>query len=339
MADKELKTKNHLSPALGSDWSILDIKLITSTDVREMVNMEKAVELMKDAFSSFAMGNCYIPQRYISSFNDISVDIFFKPVYCKELGRICMKMLTQKIANFERSRPTILGIVMLFDAETRETLAIIDGTYLTALRTGAASGIATKYLARTDAETVAVFGCGAQGRTQLEAVCAVRPVKMAMVFDIDPVASEQFKSELSQKLGIEIVIETDKNALKEADIICTATNSESPLFGKEDIKDGVHINAIGSYKPNMQEIDPEILKNSKIYVDSSKAVLSESGDFIKPISDRLITSDCIHAEIGDLIIGKKTGRQSPDEITVFKSVGLAVQDLYIANEVHHNSMM
>jgi len=151
-------------------------------------------------------------------------------------------------------------------------------------------------------------------------------------------ACQQLKCELNDKLGIQIEIGGDKKLLKEADIICTATNSEAPLFNREDIKTGVHINAIGSYKPNMQEIDPAILKSSKIFVDSSEAVLSESGDLIKPIKEKLIPLNCIHAEIGDLINSNAIGRESAEEVTVFKSVGLAVQDLYVANEVNNKSL-
>ena len=338
MDDKGVKTKDIISSHGLFDKSVQNLKLISDADVKRMVTMKTAVGLMKEAFSSFSRGGCYLPQRYVSSFPGISIDIFFKPVYCSELGQICMKVLTQKNAHFERNRPTILGIVLLFDSETRGILALIDGTYLTALRTGAASGIATRYLAQEGAETVAIFGCGAQGRTQLEAMCAVRPVKRAMVFDLDPIACEQLKAELCPKLGIKIDIETDTKVLKEADIICTATNSESPLFSKDDIKQGVHINAIGSYKPHMQEIDPAILKSSKIFVDSSGAVLAESGDLIKPVAEGILSVQSIHAEIGNLIDGKATGRQSAEETTVFKSVGLAVQDLYVANEVYKMSL-
>ena len=337
MNHKGSTSKINLSSQEISDKYIYGIKLISNRDVREWVDMKKAIGLMEKAFTSFAKGRSFVPQRSISSFPDIFIDLFYKPVFCKDLGRICIKLLTQKNARFERDRPTILGIVLLIDAETRDILAIIDGAYLTALRTGAASGIATKYLAREDASTVAIFGCGAQGRTQLEAMCAVRPVERAFVFDKDPVASKQLKAELEAVLGIDIEIKTDTGTLKDADIICTATNAESPLFSLKELGDGVHINAIGSYKPHMQEIDPEILKNSKIFVDSKEAVLAESGDLLKPIQEKLIPQNCIHAGIGNLFTGEATGRQGVEEITVFKSVGLAVQDLYVANEVYIQS--
>ena len=210
---------------------------------------------------------------------------------------------------------------------------MMDGAYITALRTGAAGGIATKLFAREDAETVAVFGCGAQGITQLEAVCNVRPIKQALLYDLNIDAANKVKTEMEGKLNISIRVEKNLKNLKQADIICTATNSEKPLFSQKNISKGVHINAIGSYKPDMQELDPLIIKEGKLFVDSRESVLKESGDLIKPIAEHIFTGSVIEAEIGELINEKTVGRHTDNEITIFKSVGLGVQDLFVANAI------
>jgi ornithine cyclodeaminase/alanine dehydrogenase-like protein (mu-crystallin family) len=327
-----------MSTAAFPDNFFHKVKLLTAKDIKGLISMEEAISLMGKAFASYSSGKSHVPQRYISDFPGLSMDIFFKPVYCDGLGRIASKILTQKQENTRPDVPTIQGVVLLFDSSTGEILSLIDGTYFTALRTGAASGIATKLLAREDAETVALFGCGAQGRTQLEAVCNVRPIKRALLYDTNPSASLKLHNYMKKELNIRIDIESDLKKLKQADIICTATHSQEPLFRIGEISRGVHINAIGSFKPQMQEIDPEVIKTCSLYVDSRKAVLRESGDLIKPIKNGTITSDFINAEIGDLVNNSVTGRRHEDEITLFKSVGIAVQDLFVANAVYNKSL-
>jgi len=272
-----------------------------------------------------------MPQRYISSINKL--DLFLKPAYNEKLGRIAVKIITQKKGGNLHGIPSILGVVLLLDLKTGAVLSMMDGAYITALRTGAAGGIATKLLARENAETAAVFGCGKQGETQLEAVCNVRPIKRAFIYDHNIDAAIKLKTEMEEKLNISIHIEKNLENLKQVDIICTATNSENPLFSQKDISKGVHINAIGSYKPNMQELDPLIIKAGKLFVDSRQSVLKESGDLIKPIDEHIFTDRIIVAEIGELINEKTVGRQTDNEITIFKSVGLGVQDLFVANAI------
>lgn len=314
-----------------SDQIFQDIKLLTSTDIRSLISMEEAIIAMEKAFASFSDGTSRVPQRYVSGIKNL--DLFFKPAYNEELGRIAVKIITQKKDGNLEGIPAILGVVLLLDIKTGAILAMMDGAYITSLRTGAAGGIATKLLSRENAETVAVFGCGAQGKTLLEAVCNVRPVKRALLYDLNTDASNKVKTEMERKLNISIQVVKNLELLKQADIICTATNSEKPLFSQKDISKSVHINAIGSYKPNMQEIDPKIIKSGKLFVDSRESVLKESGDLIKPISEHIFTDAVIEAEIGELINKKVGGRHDNNEITIFKSVGLGVQDLFIANAI------
>lgn len=313
-----------------------NIKLLSSEDIERLISMKEAISATQRAFASYSAGASLVPQRYISNVQGAGIDLFFKPAYNNELGRMALKILTQKTDGAQQGIPSILGVVLLLDLSSGAVISMMDGAYLTALRTGAASGIATKLLSRELAETVAIFGCGEQGKTQLEAVCNVRTVKKVLLFDKNIEAATKFKYSMEEKLCISINVEKDLQNLKMADIICTATNAEKPLFSYHDISAGVHINAIGSYKPNMQEIDPDIIRSSVLFVDSKESVLKESGDLIKPLSKRLFSADIIKAEIGDLINNKVKGRQSDKEITIFKSVGLGVQDLYVANTVYEN---
>ena len=300
--------------------------------------MEEAIDAMRIAFSSLSEGKSNVPQRYVTTMAGGKLNLLLKPASVDELNRGAIKVLTQKEVGAVRGIPAIVGIVLVLDMVTGEILSIMDGEYLTALRTGAASGLATKHLARKDSETVAIFGCGAQGKTQLEAATSVRNITKAWVFDRKEEAARTFIAEMGPKLNIEIELADSVSCLKGCDIICTATNSEYPLFKRKDLKEGVHINAIGSFKPNMQEIDPLVLKDAKIFVDQKGPCLAESGDLIKPLKEGLFTERHILGEIGELILDRIEGRTKKNEITVFKSVGVAIQDFVVANSIYEKAL-
>ena len=314
-----------------SDQIFQDIKMLNTEEIKSLISMKEAIIAMELAFASFSDGSSKVPHRHVSGIN--SLDLFLKPAYNEKLGRVAVKIITQKKDVTLQGVPAILGVVLLLDLKTGAILSMMDGAYITALRTGAAGGIATKLLACKDAETVAVFGCGVQGKTLLEATCAVRPIKQALLYDLNTDAANTVKTEMEEKLNIYIRVEKNLEHLKLADIICTATNSEKPLFSQKDISKGVHINAIGSYKPNMQELDPLIIKEGKLIVDSRQSVLKESGDLIKPIAEHIFTDSVVEAEIGELINNKASDMHDNNEISIFKSVGLGVQDLFVANAI------
>lgn len=232
----------------------------------------------------------------------------------------------------------ILGMVMLINTKTGEILSLCDGEYITALRTGAASGLASKYLARKDSRKLAVFGCGAQGLTQIEAVTRVRGISKIYVYDKFKEAAEKLISRARPEIASLIEFTSDLGKLKNVDIICTATGSKKALFSLKDLKPGVHINAIGSYKPNMQEISSDIIVTSKVFVDELKSCLVETGDLIKPIEKGIYSREQIAGEIGQLCLNYITGRESDDQITVFKSVGNAIQDFFISNAAYEKSL-
>jgi len=314
------------------------LRLIKRSEMAKYFTMLEAIDSMAHAFACLSSGQCFVPKRYITSIGDESLTFLLKPAFIKNHDKSSIKILTQKSSNSFPDIPTILGVVLLIDNVTGEILSIMDGEFITALRTGAASGLATKYFSREDSRNLAIFGCGSQGRTQLSAVTAVRKIENIWVFDKSCEQAELFIEEMNQETSLNIEYTCDLAILKDVDIICTATNSIKPLFYKSHIKKGTHINAIGSFQPEMQEIDPEIIESSRIFLDDKEACINESGDLIDAANNTKILKENIIGEVGDYILNKIKGRISLDDITLFKSVGTAIQDLVIADRIYNKSL-
>lgn len=300
--------------------------------------MAEAVEAVKHAFIQLSSGRAVVPPRTHVALPEARGDALFMPAYSPEDGRMGLKIVTLFEGNRERGLPFIQALVVVLDAGDGRVLAVMDGTSITAIRTGAASGAATDALARSDAETAAIFGAGIQGRTQLEAVSAVRAIRRARVFDVDASAAEAFAGEMASRLGIAVEASASPtDALAGADVVCTATTSGVPVFGDADLARGVHINAVGSYKPDVREIPAQTVKRARVVVDRLEAAWAEAGDLIMPAADGLIGGDLIHAELGEVLAGQKPGRESDEQVTLFKSVGLAIQDLAAAGRILANA--
>ena len=310
-----------------------EIRFLTATDVKKALPMSQAIKVMKQAFVLLSENKAVIPQRIHLSVPEHKGDVLIMPIYLPNLERIGLKAITLFDENPKKELPLIHALITVFDATNGRPLAIMDGSYLTALRTGAGSGVATSLLSREDSQVAAIFGAGEQGRTQLEAICAVRPIRKALIFDTNKTKAKQFAIEMSNQLSILVDIAATNSDLKEADIICTATNSAEPVFSDSNIKPGVHINSIGSYKPNKREVPSETIQKAKVVVDHKESCLTEAGDLLIPIKEGIISEDHIIAEIGEIITSKKQIRKRGEEITFFKSVGNAIQDLTAANEV------
>lgn len=307
------------------------LRILSGEQIRRAVTMGEIVDAMEMAFIELSKGSAEMPLRAHISIAEPEGTVLFMPSYMKVTEMIGIKTVTLFENNRINDIPYIQGMVCLFDGNNGTPKAVFDGMTITALRTGAASGLATRLLARTNTSTCAVFGAGVQGRTQLEAVCAVRDISKAVIFDTIPAAALVFAEEMGKKLNIEVeVAKTPKDALGEADLICCATISETPIFDDNDLPAGVHINAVGSYKPHVQEVPEEMVLRSRLYVDHRESVLEETGDLIIPMNKGLITAGHIIAEIGEVAAGKAPARTSDDEITFFKSVGVALQDLAAA---------
>ena len=313
--------------------------LLTRDDVIKVLDMAQCMEVVEKAFAELASGTAILPLR-INLFTQEGLALYM-PAYLKEMGALACKVVTSYVNNpAKHNLPTILGKVLLQDPETGDVLCIMDGGYLTAVRTGAASGVATRYLARKDRrQKVGIFGAGAQGRTQLWAMTVARDIARAYIYDVDDEAASRFIAEMAPRLQLDIVrAVSPEEILKETDIICTATSSPTPLFDGSKVREGTHINAVGSHTPKARELDTAIIKRSKIIADSYDACLKEAGDIIMPIEEGAIDKSHLRAELGEVIIGKKPARTDAREITLFKSNGLAIQDVAAARLVYDKAV-
>lgn len=314
----------------------MKLRVLSKQDVQQAVPMREAIEIVKDAFAQLSAGKAVVPLRTQLPVERHAGVALFMPAYLSESDDLGVKIVSVFPRNLEMGWPTIFALVVVVEASTGRPLAVMDGTYLTALRTGAASGAATDLLARQEARVAAIFGAGAQGRTQLLAVCEVRDIERAWVYDVNPQAAERCVQEMRGKGRIPAdlkIASSPAEAAREADVICTATTSKTPVFADEDLKPGVHVNAVGSFTPQMQEIPEQTVRRARLVVCSREACLAEAGDLIIPIVKGLITEGDIYAELGEIAAGIRPGREDPDEITLFKSVGNAVQDVSVARAV------
>jgi alanine dehydrogenase len=310
------------------------IRILSREDVRQSLPMAEAIKAVKDAFAQLSTGRADVPLRVALEVPRHNGVTLFMPAYLAADDQMAVKIVSVFNDNPAKGLPLIHALVTVVDATTGEPVAVMDGTYLTALRTGAASGAATDLLARQETGTAAIFGAGVQGRTQLEAVCAVRPIEKVWVYDISPQQAATFAEEMGQRLALPVeVAGTPAEAVHQADVICTATTATSPVFHDADIRPGTHINAVGAYTPQMQEIPVETVLRAKVVIDHRESSLAEAGDLIIPLQQGRMTEGHIYAELGEISAGVKPGRTSEDEITLFKSVGVAIQDVAAASAV------
>jgi alanine dehydrogenase len=307
------------------------IRILSREDVRRALPMREAIEAIKTAFAQLSTGQADTPLRVAIQAPRYNGVTLFMPAYLPADDQMAIKIVSVFNDNPAQGLPLIHALVVVVDATTGKPVAVMDGTYLTALRTGAASGAATDLLARPDAHTAAIFGAGVQGRTQLEAVCAVRPIREAWVYDVAPEQASAFATEMGQRLSLPVrVASTPSEAVSGADVICTATTCTNPVFDDTDVRPGTHINGVGAYTPQMQEIPAETVLRAKVVIDHREASLAEAGDLLIPLRQGRMTEAHIYAELGEIAAGIKPGRVSPEKVTFFKSVGVAVQDVAAA---------
>jgi ornithine cyclodeaminase len=316
--------------------------ILSADDVRQALPMREAIEAMKNAYASLSDGKADAPLRSrlpIPPHNGLAL---FMPAYVQtnDSEALAVKIVSIHPENPKNGLPYIHAAVVVLEASTGRAVALLEGGALTAIRTGAGSGAAMDILSRRDSRVAAIFGAGVQGRTQLEAACTVRDIQSAWVFDASRAQAEKFAAEMAGRGRVPKdlrVAETSAQAVRDADIICTATTSTTPVFADAELKSGVHISAIGSYTPEMQEVPSETVARAKVVVDSRSATLAETGDLLKPMQAGLFDESHIYAELGEITLGRKTGRTAQAEVTYFKSVGIAVQDAMAAQLALQNA--
>ena len=304
----------------------MQIRVLTTADVRAALPMPKAIEAMKLAFGQFSSGEATVPLR--SRLHTDKGVTLLMPAFLRRSRDLAVKVVSVFGDNPSLGLPTVSALVLVLDAETGVPRAMMEGDSLTALRTGAAGGLAADLLARKDASRAALFGAGIQGRAQLAAACAVRSIREVMVFDPVPAAAARLVEEIGTwPDGLRARVATSAaEAVRRADIVMTATTATTPVFNGSDLPSGAHITGVGSFTPEMQEIDVSVVKRAYVVVDAREAAMAEAGDLIK-------AGAAIDAELGEIVNNAKPGRRDDQQITLFKSVGMAAQDAAAAAAV------
>jgi alanine dehydrogenase len=309
--------------------------VLQAEDVRKALPMDESIAAMKRAFALFSDGRAQVPLRARVVVPAYEGESFFMPAFVDDTEDEALVVKTVSVfpRNVQQGLPILHAAALVLEASTGRPTALLEGGTLTAIRTGAASGAATDLLARPDSTVAAIFGAGVQARTQLEAICTVRPIQTVWVYDCIPAKVGAFISEMAGTGPIPTdlrVAQSPQQAVAEADVICTATTSHTPVFADADLKTGVHINGVGSYTPEMQEVPAETVARALVVVTSREAALAEAGDLIQPIRQGVIKKEHIHAELGEILLGRTHGRTNSEQITFFKATGIAVQDAVAA---------
>lgn len=305
--------------------------ILTQKELQKILplkNIKKVILAVEKAFKDYALKKVEMPPKMYLNFKEFEGDLRVMPSWSRTLLMAGTKLVNVHPKNPQKKLPTVMAVIILHDPKTGIPLAIMDGTWITALRTGAGSAVATQYLAKKEAKTLGVVGAGFQAITQIAAITKMRSLKEIYVYDIREENIDRLARVLSREK-----IKIKKGDLKEVcqkDILVTVTPAREPVVKKEWILPGTHINAIGADASGKQELEPEILKKAKIIVDNWEQA-SHSGEINVPLSKGIIKKENIFGELGEIVAGQKNGRENDKEITIFDSTGLAIQDLYTAN--------
>ncbi len=315
--------------------------LLDRETIRGLVTMDEAVELLERAFTELVKGTSVMPQRVAVTDADHNGWYAFMPAQLKEMGALGIKAVTVYKENPSKHRlPSTLATIILLDGNTGQALSVMEGGYITAMRTGAISGLATRLLARKDARVAGVLGTGVQARTQLWGMSVARDLERALCYSQDaPESRQAFATEMSEQLGLPVaVVEEARDLVQQSDILALATTAATPIIDGDWIKPGTHINAVGSHAPGVRELDTKTVAKSKIVCDHTPACLAEAGDLQIPIEEGAMSAGDIYGELGELVTGVKTGRDDDQEVTLFKTVGLSIQDISTAYHVYRRAL-
>jgi alanine dehydrogenase len=301
--------------------------------------MKEVIQSVERAFKEKGMQKVQMPPKIYLNFNQYEGDLRTMPSYLETLDIAGVKIVNSHSRNKEIGLPSVMAIIEIVDPKTGRPLAIMDGTNITSYRTGAASAVATKYLACQNSKVLGIIGAGAQAYTQVEAISKVVHIEEIVIFDIAKEASDRLAAYITERnIASKVSIKDEaKNVAKEADILVTLTPSKSPIVYASWLKEGVHINAMGADAPGKQELDPEILKAGKIIVDDVEQTL-HSGEINVPLSEGILKKEDIYAELGEIVVGSKKGRVNESEITIFDSTGLAILDVAVGHLIYQKAL-
>jgi ornithine cyclodeaminase len=304
--------------------------VLNQSDVERMLTMPKCIELMTQTLSALARGEATLPLRTVFAIPDGAFAVM--PAALANPSSVGAKLITVLPKNHGTKYDSHQGAVLLFDTGNGSLLSVMDASSITQIRTAAASGVATDALAKKSATSLGILGAGVQGHSHLDAMMAVRPLKSVKVWSRNAASAEKLAQRAREKYGVDAkAVSTAKEATTNTNIVCACTSSTEPVLLGEWLSPGAHVNAVGASQPHAREIDSAAVVRSRLYVDRRESALKEPGDIVTPIKNGEITPDHIIGEVGEVLIGKAPGRRSDDEITLFKSLGIAIEDLASAH--------
>jgi len=313
--------------------------VLSEQNVRELLDIEELIDSLEQAHIQYSTGKAVMPVRLVVPLPQIHGRITSMPGYLIQDKALGMKVVTYFQNNPQQELPAILATIMLFSAETGRLIAVMDGSYITAIRTACASAMATKALAKKETPVLGILGAGVQARAHILALCRVKHLRRIKIYSPMGISASNLKQELESEVGVNIdVIGSAEDTVRDCDLVVTVTTAKEPVLREEWLKPGVHINGVGSHRPDLREIDGATLARSKLVVDSRDAIMAECGDILLAIKEKWITEHHIHAEIGEVLARTKPGRTDATEITLYKSVGIAIQDVATAHLVYHKAL-
>jgi alanine dehydrogenase len=317
----------------------MDILIVNQADVPALLPMGECVDVMAKALAGLARGEVLMPLRSVMWLPERVGALGTMPAYAGDRNVMGLKVISVFPGNHGTEFDSHQGAIMLFETKNGRPLAIVDATSVTAIRTAAVSGVATRLLAREGAGDLAILGSGTQARVHLEAMRLVRPIRRVRVWSRNRDHAALFAAREGQRHGLTVETSaTAQDAVADADVICTTTSSAEPVLKGEWIAPGAHINAVGSSVPFARELDTTAVVRSRLFVDRRESTVNEAGDFLFPKKEGVIGDDHIQGEIGEVLIGRVPGRRSADEITLFKSLGLAIEDVASAHHVYTKAL-
>jgi alanine dehydrogenase len=309
-------------------------RLLNEEQVRSLLPMEDLISAMESALAKFSACEVLQPVRSVLTVGPTKAYFGLMPAYIPSPAALGAKLVTVFGENHKKDLPSHLATILLLDPETGALLAMMDGRYITEARTAAVSAVSTRFLGRADASTLAIIGSGVQARSHLEAYLHVRQLKEVRIWSPRPQSRQQFVSDMSPHVSIPIIAaDSAEAAVRGADLIVLVTSSPMPVIEDAWVSPGAHVVCVGACRPTQQEMPPELVKRSLLYVDSRDAALLEAGDVVRNIADGLFDASHIRGEIGEVVLGRISGRNSNTDITIFKSLGMAVEDVVSADLV------
>ena len=318
----------------------MEVLIVNQLEVSQLLPMRECLEVMKEALGALARGSVILPLRPVMWLPEKVGALGMMPAYAGELQVMGLKVVSVFPGNHGTAYDSHMGAVMIFETKHGQPLAIMDATEITAIRTAAASGVATQLLARADAGDLSILGSGTQAKSHLEAMLHCRKIRRVRVWSRHQENALEFARRESQRHEIKVEpMTTAKEAVEGADLICTTTSSPDPILLGEYLSSGAHINAVGSSVPFARELDTAAVARAMLFVDRKESTLNEAGDFIIPKKEGAVGDNHIQGEIGEIVIGKIQGRKTDEEITLFKSLGLAIEDIASAAHIYRKALI